>query len=478
MNGDRVAAGRFVIEAPLGKGGMGRVWRARDRELDRTVALKQIRPEVGPVPELVERAKREARALARIDHPGIVKVHDFLDTRDGPWIVMDHVSGDALGTLIGRSPLPELEVARIGAQVLDALRAAHAVDVYHRDVKPDNILITASGKVVLVDFGIAVIEGQSSITTLGRVVGTLDYMAPERLSQMPAEAAADLWSLGATLYTALEGRPPFRRTNEVAVKFAILRAEPDRMLRPGRLAPTIARLLDKNPDTRMDAAELARALAHLLAPPHPSGHTPPPSGFSGPSGSPGSSGKDRREGVRRGVPFRQGPVREKAWRPIEVQGEKLLALPAAVAATLLGERWHELTADAVEEMCGQAPQSAKILQMLLPGRACRLLDQVRDPALVAGVVLAMDARHRGQILGGMHDRNAAAAVGAMATTDPRATGLAVAAMPEGAAVRALNRLPSTTIADVLTHCPDLTRHRLLARLPDPTREATERRLTG
>lgn len=165
-------------------------------------------------------------------------------------------------------------------------------------------------------------------------------------------------------------------------------------------------------------------------------------------------------------------------QPIALQGEKLLTLPAAVAATLLGERWHELTADTVEELCGQASKSAKILQMLLPRRACQLLDQARDPALVAGVVLAMDARHRGQILGGMHDRNAAATIASMTITDPHQTGLAVAAMPEDAAVRALTRLPSATIADVLTHCPDLTRHRLLTRLPDLTREATKRRLTG
>ncbi|MEV4801407.1 protein kinase [Nonomuraea sp. NPDC049421] len=479
MIGDRVA-GRFVIEAPLGRGGMGRVWRARDSALDRTVALKQIRPDMGPAPELAARARREAQALARVIHPGIVRVHDILDTQDGPWIVMDHVRGDTLGALLDRSPLPELETARIGARVLDALTAAHAVGVYHRDVKPDNILITASGEVVLVDFGIAAIEGRSSLTGLGQLVGTLDFMAPERLHGDPAGEAADLWSLGATLYTALQGRPPFRRSNAEAVKFAILTAEPDPMREPGRLGPTISRLLDKKPGTRMKAAELAHDLNRLLQPPRP--RKPPrpqepprlqkpphpqkpPRPRKPPEG--GAIGRDR-----------EGPVVRRARPPMAHQGEQLLALPAAEAASMLGERWQDLTADAVEEMCRQAAKGAKILQMLLPRRACRLLDQVRDPALVADVVLAMDPRHRGRILGGMHDRNSAAAIGAMAAADPRQTGLVVAAMPEDPAVRALNRLLPATIADVLAHCPRSTRDHLLSRLPDSTRAAVRSRLTN
>ncbi|MEV4469116.1 serine/threonine-protein kinase [Nonomuraea sp. NPDC049504] len=497
MIGDRVA-GRFVIEAPLGRGGMGRVWRARDSALDRTVALKQIRPDMGPAPELAARARREAQALARVIHPGIVRVHDILDTQDGPWIVMDHVRGDPLGTLIGRAPLPELETARIGARVLDALTAAHAVGVYHRDVKPDNILITAPGEVVLVDFGIAAIEGSSSLTRLGQLVGTLDFMAPERLHGDPAGEAADLWSLGATLYTALQGRPPFRRSNAEAVKFAILTAEPDPLREPGRLGPTISRLLDKKPGTRMKAAELAHDLNRLLQPPRP-GKPPrsqeppqpqeplrlqqPPQPQKPPrlqqAPHPQKPPRPRKppEGgaIRRD---REGPVVRKARPPMAHQGEHLLALPAAEAAAMLGEQWQDLTADAVEEMCRQAAKGAKILQMLLPRRACRLLDQVRDPALVADVVLAMDPRHRGRMLGGMHDRNSAAAIGAMAAADPRQTGLVVAAMPEDPAVRALNRLLPATIADALRHCPRSTRDHLLSRLPDTTRAAVRSRLTN
>ncbi|TDE32974.1 serine/threonine protein kinase, partial [Nonomuraea mesophila] len=259
MIGERVA-GRFVIEARLGGGGMGWVWRGRDCKLDRVVALKQVRADIGRLPELKARAVREAQALARIDHPGIVRVHDVIDAPDGPWIVMDYVQGTLLGTLIQRAPLSESAVVRIGAQALDALAAAHAEGVLHRDVKPDNILITASSSVVLVDFGIATIEGHERITVLGHVVGTPDFIAPERIRGEPVGPAADLWSLGATLYTALEGRPPFHRSTEEATRFAILTAPPAPMTRAVRLKPTLNRLLAKSPANRMAAEELARHL--------------------------------------------------------------------------------------------------------------------------------------------------------------------------------------------------------------------------
>ncbi|TDC04711.1 serine/threonine protein kinase, partial [Nonomuraea longispora] len=259
MIGERVA-GRFVIEARLGSGGMGWVWRGRDCKLDRVVALKQVRADIGRLPELKARAVREARALARIDHPGIVRVHDVIDAPDGPWIVMDHVQGTVLGTLIERAPLSEPAVVRIGAQALDALAAAHAEGVLHRDVKPDNILITASSSVVLVDFGIATIEGHDRITVLGHVVGTPDFIAPERIRGEPVGPAADLWSLGATLYTALEGHPPFHKSTEEATRFAILTAPPAPMTRAVRLKPTLNRLLAKSPANRMTADELARHL--------------------------------------------------------------------------------------------------------------------------------------------------------------------------------------------------------------------------
>ncbi|MET7999475.1 protein kinase domain-containing protein [Nonomuraea glycinis] len=473
MIGERVA-GRFVIEAPLGSGGMGRVWRGRDRKLGRVVALKQVRADVGRLPELRARADQEARALARIDHPGIVRVHDVLDAPDGPWIVMDYVRGAVLGRLIADGPLPEPAVARIGAQVLDALIAAHAVGVLHRDVKPDNILITSSGGVVLVDFGIAAIEGNERITTLGQVIGTSTYMAPERLRGAPAGEAADLWSLGATLYTAVEGRTPFDRSTDVATRYAILDLPPDPMTRAHRLSPAITGLLTKDPATRMTAAELARRLEPLAGraqpPPRPPAAKPTP---------PRETGAPSRENGAPSPETGAAPPRVRrtfATANAADRGSMVLALPPGDAAALLAQRSRLFTTAAVEEMCRRPAACAKLLQMLLPDRAGRLLDQVREPDLVAAVVLAMDPHHRGRVLAHMHDRHSAAAVRAMAKTDLHQTSRALATMPEAPAARLLTRLPPPTIADLLRHCPSATRGRLLSQLPPTTREEVERRL--
>ncbi|MEV1168223.1 protein kinase [Nonomuraea sp. NPDC049784] len=500
MIGDRIA-GRFVIEAQLGAGGMGRVWRGRDCKLDRVVALKQVRADVGRLAELKKRAKVEARALARIDHPGIVRVLDVLDVPDGPWIVMDYVRGDALSALIKREILSEPAVARIGAQALDALVAAHAVGVFHRDVKPDNILITAAGQVVLVDFGIAAIEGHERITMLGQVVGTPDFTAPERLQGDPASEASDLWSLGATLYTALEGRPPFHGSSDQATRNAILALPAHPMTRTSSLQSTINRLLVRSPDNRMKAGELARELERVArgnpgagprgtsrgpttGPPSPPPPPPPPrtnganraggmgGGVSGGNRSRGRGGNGA--GPDGGVAA-QRVRRALAGAAAAERGSKILELPAGEAAKLLSQHWQLFTTDAVEEMCRQAAKSATILGMLLPVRVGRLLDQVRDPDLVAGVVLAMDSRHRGDVLGHMHDRHSAAAIEAMAAVDLRQAGLAVAAMPKGPAGQALSRLPSATIAGLLAHCPPSDRDRLLPLLPSATREAVERK---
>ncbi|MFC4009113.1 protein kinase [Nonomuraea purpurea] len=535
MIGDHIA-GRYVIEEELGKGGMGRVWRGRDLKLGRLVALKQVRADVGRLPELRKRAEREAQALARIDHPGIVRVLDVLDHDNGPWIVMDHVRGVMLGALIKQAPLSEPAVVRIAAQALDALAAAHDVGVLHRDVKPDNILLTAAGKVILVDFGIAHIEGHEHITTLGQVIGTPDFIAPERLRGDSVGKAADLWSLGATLYTALEGRPPFQRGNEVATRFAILNDRPDPMTRTGRLASIIDRLLAKSPANRMTAGELAVRLERVDAgerwrqpPPfqapqgNGAGRTSDSSGASGRGGgasegsgasrlcggaskgngfSEGSgfsrgsgfsegndvsrkNGSSRGNGAESGGSARsgEGAAAQRVRRALAVagpaeRGSMVLTLTAAEAAVLLAERWQLFTTAAVEEMCRQAAKSAKILQMLLPRRVGWLLDQVRDPNLVAEVVLAMDPHHRGRVLGNMHDRHSAAAIEAMAAVDTLQTGLAVAAMPEDPAGQALGRLPPATIAGLLAHCSHASRDRLLPLLPSATREDVERRLTA
>ncbi|WP_211370682.1 serine/threonine-protein kinase, partial [Nonomuraea turkmeniaca] len=255
---------RYRLIEPLGEGGMGVVWRAYDELLDRTVAIKEVRyAGVGEAKraELNRRTIREARAAGRLDHPSVVVVHDVVEEDGRPWIVMQLVRSRSLAQVVReQGPLRAGQVAMIGGRVLDALRAAHATGVLHRDVKPENVLLADDGRVVLTDFGIASLEAEAGLTASGGLVGTPAYMPPERLNGEPARPESDLWSLGATLYAAVEGEPPFKRDSWAATVAAVLRDEPEPAARAGALAPVIMGLLRRDPGTRMPAEEAARLL--------------------------------------------------------------------------------------------------------------------------------------------------------------------------------------------------------------------------
>ncbi|WP_067827379.1 serine/threonine-protein kinase [Actinomadura kijaniata] len=262
----RVIAGRYRLTEPIGRGGMGVVWRARDETLDREVAVKEVLVPQGIGTDEAgaahRRVLREARAAARFSHPGVVTVHDVALADGRPWVVMELVDGRSLEEVIRRDgPLPPERAAAIGRQVLAALRAAHGAGVPHRDVKPANILVTGDDRVVLTDFGIAVVAGDTRLTRTGQLVGSPAYMAPERLRGRPDGPAADLWGLGVTLYAAVEGAPPFRRTDPAAVYGALLTEEPAPPRNAGPLAPVIAGLLVKDPERRMTAPAAADLLA-------------------------------------------------------------------------------------------------------------------------------------------------------------------------------------------------------------------------
>ncbi|WP_240649524.1 serine/threonine-protein kinase [Streptomyces sp. Z26] len=266
----RLLAGRYRVREQLGRGGMGVVCRAVDEVLGREVAVKELRAfsDAGPseLADLRRRMQREARAAARVRHPGVIAVHDIAEHEGRPVIVMELVHGPSLDDVLRDSgTLPPRRVAGIGAAVLDALAAAHRAGVLHRDVKPANILLEDGGRVVLTDFGIAAVEdpGDGAATRLtgsGELVGSLDYLAPERARGEQPGPASDLWSLGATLYAALEGASPFRRTSTWSTLTAIV-AEPLPEPRDaGPLGPVLAELLDKDPARRADAARAARLL--------------------------------------------------------------------------------------------------------------------------------------------------------------------------------------------------------------------------
>jgi serine/threonine protein kinase len=263
-------AGRYRLLTRLGQGGMGTVWRAHDEFLDREVAVKQVTVSEPPGPGRdvqIERAMREARIAGRVSHPNIATVYDMVLANERPWIVMEFIPSRTLAQMIDRQgALPVLTVARIALDVLAALRAAHAEAIVHRDVKPANILLTPGGQAILTDFGLATtLEDEGRLTQTGLVVGTPAYIAPERTGGGPSTPRADLWSLGATLYTAVEGRSPFGLSAGLASLSAVLNADLAPFERAGPLGPVISGLLVKDPGQRIDAAEADLRLRHVVA---------------------------------------------------------------------------------------------------------------------------------------------------------------------------------------------------------------------
>jgi len=263
---------RYRLVQPLGQGGMGRVWKARDEVLGRDVAIKELVPPPGlsaaERAEVRERAMREARAVARLNHPGVVRIHDVVSAGDGdPWIVTEYLPGGSLHDLLTRNgTLPVQRAAKIGLDLLEGLRATHAVGIVHRDIKPANVLFAEDGRAVLTDFGIATVPGDPFVTRSGLLLGSPAYLAPERArGGGKVGPEADLWSLGATLYAAVEGSPPFARATTMETLAALATEPVPEPRRAGRLAPVLKGLLHKDPRarTRLDAAQ--RLLAPIAA---------------------------------------------------------------------------------------------------------------------------------------------------------------------------------------------------------------------
>ena len=276
-------AGRYRLVERRGRGGMGVVWCARDEVIGRTVAVKVLRVLSDATPreaeELRLRMRREARAAGRIRHPGVITVHDVIEAAGRPAVVMELIDGPSLDDVLGdRGSLDPREAAGIGARVCDALDAAHRAGVHHRDVKPGNILIARDGRVVLTDFGIADITdpagADADLTRTGQVLGSLHHMAPERAQGGPSGPPADLWSLGMTLYTAVEGTFPFQRGTAFSTMMAIVADPLPVPRRAGPLAPVLAALLGKDPARRPDAARARDLLAAIAATPHATAPAP------------------------------------------------------------------------------------------------------------------------------------------------------------------------------------------------------------
>lgn len=270
-------AGRYRLLDLVGRGGMGRVWRAHDEMLHREVAVKEIVPPSWLADheraELRSRTLREARAAARLNHPAVVRLYDVIPVEGSPWIVMEYVPSRTLQDLVdAEASLEPARAARIGLAVLDALQAAHTAGVLHRDIKPQNVLMAHDGRVMLTDFGLATFDGgDGAMTRPGMVLGSPQYVAPERAAEGASTVAADLWSLGATLYAAVEGRSPYARSTAMATLSALAAGPPDPAPHAGSLAPVLAGLLRRDPRDRLDHDSARRLLTAAAT-----GRTDPP----------------------------------------------------------------------------------------------------------------------------------------------------------------------------------------------------------
>ncbi|WP_067181839.1 serine/threonine-protein kinase [Microtetraspora niveoalba] len=515
----RIVQGRYELMSRLGRGGMGTVWLAWDRTLRRSVALKEV--VLSPYGEDVavrrERALREARAAARIRHPAVVDIHDaFLD--DGsPWIVMAYIDGASLDRRIGRQALSEREIARVGRDVLSGLVAVHGAGVLHRDVKPANIVVDPDDRVFLVDFGIARISGESGLTSQNMLLGTIEFMAPERVDGHTTGPASDLWSLGVTLFYALEGYSPFLRDGPLETARAVTAGRLPRFRRTGPLADAIAGLLVTDPARRMGAAEFGRRLDGVLAPVSrppvvrgpdrrpPGGHVPGGPG----AGGRGGGGPERRGagghgsgghgagghvagghvagghvagghgagGHGAGGPgSRPGAAGSGAGRKDDRDGVRkdgregerpLLERPRQEAAELLASTDPRAAGRLMDGMAGDPPAAAEVLALLPAWRAGRIADHMA-PDLVAGLVRVMSPSRSASMLAHTDDRVAAAVLGALGVV-PAAVRL-VEAMTLRRACRVLEYVPPAVVAGLLSATSDGRADRLLGGLSRAVRD--------
>ena len=262
-------AGRYRLSGELGRGGMGVVWAAHDELLQRDVAVKEVHfpPSLGADDreKLSGRTLREARAVAAVDTPSAVRVFDIVEQDGRPWIVMELLRGRTLSEeLTAVGPLPQAQVARVGLALVDALEAAHAAGILHRDVKPSNVLMVEGGRVALTDFGIATATGDSGDTTTGVVLGSPSYVAPERFQGLPPGTGSDYWALGATLWTAVEGKPPYGGPDAYAVVTAVATAEPPLATRCGPVLRDLLRgVMDRDPARRPGPERIRQVLEQV-----------------------------------------------------------------------------------------------------------------------------------------------------------------------------------------------------------------------
>ena len=269
MIGEKIHS--YHINAHLGQGGMGNVYRATDTMLGREVALKMLHPQLTMQTQFLERFKKEARVLAQLLHPNIAVIYNFIEQQGNHFMVMEYVEGASLDELLKKyGTLPPEFVVPVFIQALEGLQHAHRKHIFHRDIKPSNIMLTPDGTVKLMDFGIAKVAGEQKMTQVNKIVGTVEFMAPELIQGKDASALSDIYAMGVTLYELISGKLPFESDTDFNLMQAILKKKPsppDKLNAsvPRPLADIVMKALDKNPDHRFtDARAFQQALANAF----------------------------------------------------------------------------------------------------------------------------------------------------------------------------------------------------------------------
>jgi len=493
----RLLNNRYRLEERLGQGAMGSVWKATDTRLERTVAVKELvsRRDGGEdLDTRRERVRREALALAKVEHPAIVSIHDLIYEESGqdPWIVMAYVRGRSLDAIIRESqPLDERRVAGIGLAALQGLMACHERRVYHRDVKPANIVLSDDGTVHLVDFGIARIVGKNPLTVDSTVIGTPEFLAPELFTDHRPGPATDLWALGVTLYYALEGRSPFRAETLPATIAAILSKNIAEPRTRGAVAALVLTMLRKHPAQRPDAATVAAVLRRIANGGQPS--WPPRRSMQAAQGEPAvPPGRSARSGPAERAARPAGPPARPQARHTPLQGmaaldaakivsdwptdravTELLTLGGTAAAGIINRCDDPVAGKLLSGIAAtSSTRVRKILDMVTTERAGRLLDHMSSLAAASALSLPTPTGAV-RMLGQADDLTAAGVLLEMSPAN--AAGL-ILAMDGERAVKLLGQAAPVTVADILRNAPGDRRRVLLGELPAPFRALVVRHL--
>jgi serine/threonine protein kinase len=507
-----VLNGRYELRRRLLGGGMGTVWEAYDEVLERRVVAKALILEADRGDDLRvmrERIRREALALALVDHPAVVTVHDLIYDGEDPWIVMGYVDGPTLAQYVHDNPqLPEREIASIGLVVLQGLLACHAKRVYHRDVKPANIIRTPEGSARLVDFGIARISGMQTLTPTSKILGTPEFMAPELFRNKAPSQRTDLWALGATLYYALEGRSPFAKSNIHATIGSLLGDNPPSPPhRLGQLADLVLRMLRKEPQSRPDALVVRDELRKIAGadaparrpvwqdrPPRPDpGQADPVNYQKKVRRLPPQSGNPPvgRDNPRTALPTK--PLTQLSGRPAAEVAKviaslppdraisELLALEDEEAAKILLECDGAIAGRLLSLAAAQPAWTRKIIEMVARARAGLLVGNMTAPAAAAALALP-PAELAARVLSRTGDDTVKAVLSELSRTRPsRGAPLVLAFDDLGAArvAQVLAALEPVNVARLLCYVTTPARREgLLGRLPWQFRPLVEKHLAA